>query len=53
MFGKDRFKEAIKTHVNLPAKELVNVVIAALDEFSHPPQKEDDVTLVIVKVEEL
>jgi sigma-B regulation protein RsbU (phosphoserine phosphatase) len=53
MFGKDRFKETIKTHANLPAKELVNAVIAALDEFSHPLQKEDDVTLVIVKVEEL
>jgi sigma-B regulation protein RsbU (phosphoserine phosphatase) len=52
MFGKARFKDIIKTHVDLPAKEIIGLVISALDEFSHPLQKEDDVTLVIVKVQE-
>jgi len=53
MFGKERFKDVIKAHAGLPAKNMVGTVIAALDEFSHPLEKEDDVTLVIVKVEEL
>ncbi len=52
MFGKERFKDIIKTHADLPAKKMVGTVISALDEFSHPLEKEDDVTLVIVKVEE-
>lgn len=53
MFGKARFKDIIKTHADLPAKDIIGVVISALDEFSRPLQKEDDVTLVIVKVQEL
>jgi sigma-B regulation protein RsbU (phosphoserine phosphatase) len=52
MFGKIRFKDIIKTHADLPAKEIIASVISALDEFSRPLQKEDDVTLVIVKVQE-
>jgi serine phosphatase RsbU (regulator of sigma subunit) len=38
---------------SLPAKDIIEKVISALDEFSRPLQKEDDVTLVIVKVQEL
>jgi sigma-B regulation protein RsbU (phosphoserine phosphatase) len=53
MFGKDRFKDIIKIHADLSAKDIIGVVISALDEFSRPLQKEDDVTLVIVKVQEL
>jgi sigma-B regulation protein RsbU (phosphoserine phosphatase) len=53
MFGKARFKDIIKTHFELPAREILGKVISALEEFSHPLQKEDDVTLVIVKVQEL
>ena len=52
MFGKARFKDIIKTHADLPAKEIIESVITALDEFSLPLQREDDVTLVIVKVQE-
>lgn len=53
MFGKDRFKNIIKTHADLSAKEMLSTVITALDEFIRPLQKEDDITLVIVKVEEM
>jgi sigma-B regulation protein RsbU (phosphoserine phosphatase) len=53
MFGKARFKDIIKIHADLPAKDIIEKVISALDEFSRPLQKEDDVTLVIVKVQEL
>ena len=53
MFGKDRFKDIIKTHAVLPAREIIGKVITALEEFSRPLQKEDDVTLVIVKVQEI
>ncbi|MHC4458435.1 MAG: PP2C family protein-serine/threonine phosphatase, partial [Planctomycetota bacterium] len=53
MFGKARFKDIIKTHADFSAKDIIEAVISALDEFSRPLQKEDDVTLVIVKVQEL
>lgn len=53
MFGKDRFRDVVKTHANLPAKQMLRAVIAALDEFIRPLQKEDDITLVIVKVLEM
>jgi sigma-B regulation protein RsbU (phosphoserine phosphatase) len=53
MFGKTKFKDIIRSYAELPAKEIIGKVISALEEFSRPLQKEDDVTLVIVKVQEL
>ena len=50
MFGKKRFKDIIRAQADKPAKEILDSVITGLDEFRHPLQKEDDVTLVIIKV---
>jgi len=51
MFGKKRFRDLIRVHAPEPAKDILQAVITGLDEFRHPLEKEDDVTLVVVKVE--
>lgn len=51
MFGKKRFKDLIRAHAQEPAKDILHSVIAGLDEFRHPLEKEDDVTLVVIKVD--
>lgn len=50
MFGKDRFKEVIRKHASLPAKEMIQAVIKQIDKFRHPLENADDITLVIGKV---
>ena len=51
MFGKKRFRDLIRAHAGEPAKDILQSVITGLDEFRHPLEKEDDVTLVVIKVE--
>jgi sigma-B regulation protein RsbU (phosphoserine phosphatase) len=51
MFGKKRFQDLIRAHAGEPAKDILQSVITALDEFRHPLEKEDDVTLVVIRVE--
>jgi sigma-B regulation protein RsbU (phosphoserine phosphatase) len=51
MFGKKRFRDLIRAHAGEPAKDILQSVITNLDEFRHPFEKEDDVTLVVIKVE--
>ncbi|MBT8372593.1 MAG: SpoIIE family protein phosphatase [Deltaproteobacteria bacterium] len=51
MFGKKRFKDYIRAHAQESAKDILHSVIARLDEFRYPLEKEDDVTLVVIKVE--
>jgi len=51
MFGKKRFRDLIRTHARKPAREILNSVIRNLDEFRGRLAKEDDVTLVVIKVE--
>ena len=52
MFGKDALKEIVRSNRDLPADEIVNSVMTAVEEFRHPLDFEDDVTLVTAKVEE-
>jgi sigma-B regulation protein RsbU (phosphoserine phosphatase) len=51
MFGKNRFRDLIRAHAGEPAEEILHSVIKSLDDFRHPLEKEDDVTLVVIKVE--
>jgi sigma-B regulation protein RsbU (phosphoserine phosphatase) len=51
MFGKERFRNVIRTHARKSAKEILQAVVDEIDEFSHPLENEDDVTLVVVKVD--
>lgn len=50
MFGKERFKNIIRENVSRPAKEIIQSVIKAVDDFCHPLEKADDVTLVVAKI---
>lgn len=50
-FGKDRFKEVIRSAAHLPADAMAERVIESVQHFRHPLKIEDDVTLVIVKFE--
>ena len=52
MFGKDRFKKTIAANAHLSARDIITAVITALNDFCSPREKEDDVTLVIVKMVE-
>ncbi len=51
MFGKKRFREVVRSQARQPAAGILQAVITALDDFCHPLAKEDDVTLVVVKIE--
>jgi len=51
MFGKERFRQVISVHARETASEILQAVIDELNRFSHPLGKEDDVTLVVIKVE--
>jgi sigma-B regulation protein RsbU (phosphoserine phosphatase) len=50
MFGKSRFDQVIQNHATKSAKELLDAVINAVDNFRQPREIADDVTLVVVKV---
>ena len=51
MFGKKRFRDVVRSQARQPAAGILQAVIAAIDDFCHPLPKEDDVTLVVIKVE--
>jgi sigma-B regulation protein RsbU (phosphoserine phosphatase) len=51
MFGKSRFKDLIRAHARRSATDILQAVISGLEDFSRPLEKEDDVTLVVIKVE--
>jgi len=51
MFGKQRFRNVIRTNAAKTAKEILRAVIDEIDKFCHPLKNEDDVTLVVIKVD--
>lgn len=51
MFGKERFRSIISAHARESAYGILQAIVDELDRFSHPLGKEDDVTLVVVKVD--
>jgi serine phosphatase RsbU (regulator of sigma subunit) len=50
-FGKDKFKAIIRSHASLPAKQIADSVISAVQAHHEPLKSEDDITLVVVKFE--
>jgi sigma-B regulation protein RsbU (phosphoserine phosphatase) len=50
MFGKERFKDVIRQHADQPARNIIQAVIAEVDNFRYPLDKTDDITLVVVKI---
>ncbi len=51
MFGKERFRHVISAHARQTAIEILQAVIDELNRFCKPLGKDDDVTLVVIKVE--
>ena len=49
-FGNDRLMTIIRDHCQEPAKDIMNTVFDALERFRHPVERDDDETLVVIKV---
>ena len=52
MFGKQRFQDVIRKNADRDAAAIIEAVYKDLNQFSSGTEQEDDVTLVIVKVED-
>lgn len=50
MFGKERLGKIIMENIEKPARSILTAVIEAIDHFSGSAGREDDVTLVIIKI---
>jgi phosphoserine phosphatase RsbU/P len=53
MFGKERLRELIREHRNRSAREILQTITDALSEFRRTAPQQDDITLVVVKMESL
>ena len=51
MFGKERLKTLLRQHAHLTAEEILASIINSVKEFQQSMKQEDDVTFVIVKIE--
>jgi len=49
-FGKDRFKTIVQQHSGSTSQEMARAVITALEGFREDLKQQDDITLVIVKL---
>ena len=50
MYGKERLKEIIRTNYSAIAKEIITIITDDLKKFRGSKQPEDDVTMVVIKV---
>jgi sigma-B regulation protein RsbU (phosphoserine phosphatase) len=50
MFGKRRFQDLIRANGRATAREILDRVVAAVDGFTRPRPRTDDLTLVVIKV---
>ena len=50
MFGRERFKQLLQQHHQLPATTILATVLAELETFRAGRKAEDDITLVIIKI---
>jgi sigma-B regulation protein RsbU (phosphoserine phosphatase) len=51
MFGKDAFYEVICRHAGKRANQILEAVYAELEDFQRGVEPEDDVTLVVIKID--
>lgn len=49
-FGKERLRELIRQNTSVPAQEIRDTILSAVEEFCRPSKPEDDITLVVVKL---
>ena len=53
MFGKDRFRSIIRDNAKTDANDILNTVYDELSRYTRGQRSEDDITLVIIKVDGL
>lgn len=53
MFGRERFKDLLRQHAQRSASEILSAVFDRLAEFSRGRRPEDDITLVIIKIQKM
>ena len=51
MFGKKRFQDLIRRHHRLSAEDILNAIFGNLKNQNRGIRQDDDMTLVIIKVE--
>ena len=52
MFGKERLQTLLRHHARLTAEEILASIIHTVKKFQQSMKQEDDITLVIVKIED-
>lgn len=53
MFGKNRFREILRENAHCSAQEIIDAVYSELRLFTHGLKQTDDITLVVIKVQDL
>ncbi len=53
MFGKGRLKATLRNFQEAPATQILGHILTAADRFRQSSQAEDDVTLVVIKIQEM
>ena len=51
MYGKERFKECIRKHAHSTSRDIIHAVLVELETFTGSLDFEDDVTMVVLKVQ--
>jgi serine phosphatase RsbU (regulator of sigma subunit) len=51
MFGKERLEALIRRYAHLSSKQLITSIIDALQAFRKSVKQDDDITLVVIKVD--
>jgi serine phosphatase RsbU (regulator of sigma subunit) len=52
MFGKDKLREVVRANASESAETILNSVINEVEKFSYPLKNEDDITLLVIKIEQ-
>jgi len=52
LFGEDRLKKIISDNAHLSSKEIENHIIEKVRDFAPDTEQQDDITLVVIKVEQ-
>jgi len=51
MFGKERFRNILRENAGAGSGDILNAVYTELNQFTRGQKSEDDITLVIIKVD--
>ena len=51
MFGKTRFRSIIRNNANAAAGDILNAVYSELNQYTLGQRSEDDITLVVIKID--